>query len=79
MKAKSEEVVIPQNKVQKLALEKGYRTAYAFGKAIEAAGIASYGTAHAKWMSGEAGDTKHKILLGIARFLGANTVEEVFE
>lgn len=74
-----ENQILPRNKLQRLAFMKSYRSAYEFAKAVEAAGITSYGTAFSKWHSGKAEKTQYVTLKGIAEFLGAQSVEEVFD
>ena len=78
-KTHEDKQLLPQNKLQRLAFMKGYRSSYEFAKAIDAAGIASYGTGFSKWETGKFGGTKYEILKGIAKFLGADTVEQVFD
>ena len=68
----------PQNKLQRLAHKMGYVSPTAFAKAVSEAGVTSYGTAFKKW-DGSAGKTQYNTLLAIAQFLGANSVEEVFD
>ena len=68
----------PKNKLQRLAFEKGYYTASTFATAVSQSGAASYGLAHANW-NGRAGKTQYNTLLAIAQFLGASSVEQVFD
>lgn len=70
--------IAPENKLQRLAFMKGYRSAYEFGIAIRDAGIASYGMGHEKW-DGKAGKTQYNTLLAISQFLGESSVEKVFD
>lgn len=69
----------PQNKLQELAFKKGYQSSTEFAKALEAANVTSYGTAFSKWHSGRAEKTQYDILLKISNFLGAASVEQVFD
>lgn len=70
--------ILPDNKLQRLAFSKGYHSAYEFGTAVSEAGITSYGTAFSKW-NGRAGNTQYNTLLAIAKFLGASSIDEVFD
>ena len=78
LNAKEQEEAGPKNRLQRLAFAKGYYTASALATAVKDAGAASYGLAYSKW-NGKAGKTGYEHLLKMARFLGANSVEEVFD
>jgi hypothetical protein len=69
----------PRNRLQEWAFKKDLTTGYQFCNAMVEHNIVSHGTAVEKWNSGRAGKTQYDKLLAIARFLGASTVEEVFD
>ena len=73
-----EKQIAPSNKLQRLAFMKGIHSASAFGLALQKAKITSYGTAYSKW-NGRAENTQYNVLLAIAKWLGAGSVEEVFD
>lgn len=77
-KTHEQKQILPQNKLQRLAFMRGYRSASEFAVAVSKAGVVSYGTAYKRW-DGRAGKTQYDILLAIAKFLGENTVEQVFD
>lgn len=69
----------PENKLQGWAMKKSLYTSTQFAKAMEAAGIMSYGLANKKWHTGRAGNTQYNTLTATVRWLGASTIEEVFD
>lgn len=72
------EAVTAENKLQRLAIAKGFRTGYEFAKAVEAKGITSYSNAFRKWQSGKIEKTEYPTVKGIADLLGAS-IEDVFD
>lgn len=71
--------VVPANKLQEWAAKKEITSSYQFKHAMVEAGIMSSGAAMDKWNTGRAGNTQYNTLLAVAKFLGAERIEDVFD
>lgn len=70
---------IPANKLQEWAIRKGLKNSNQFREAMVKAGIMSSGMAADKWVTGRIGSSEYKTMMAVAKFLGAERIEDVFD